>query len=568
MSNSSEVGACTINVNSYKCSIQKISVSTTWKSPTAETSDSAVVTAFHYQSEKKDKTMYLVSSPKGKMVTITTIRDEADCQRENHKKYVLSSGTETYNSTTNNKPAGLGGANSTPSGGTNQSSTKPEKKDEKREIKKGEMVNIKCYKIDGVLEAFKYFTFPIPTLKKYTTLFKYQTCKEGTFKYKFISYPDISYRIEFALGAGGIKNIGGTTRFDRKSKNLSYVSTQLSTLNSDSLDYELKLSPTLEATTTYNGGNDKLKLKINFDTSKEIARLTYSHDSVEQELGSEFLQKIPKGIQKFKDILSLMKKICTADFVKELREFDTTNLLKYKVKPFQLMMAPPNVLLCYEGKYQTSKDLSRIGRCLDFGIACAPLISISFTVDLLYLILNFISGGTYNGFLAILGNLDYVIGKLLGKDYKKKYKDTTPFSADVYFRFIITGAIEGSVHAIIDTSQKDPYTLSGSLAGELKVDLEAGAKGSINVFFVAVEAEAKGSASSGIRIVERLERHVQEQPGGLSLTAECIFKGLKIKYIVQANVAAMQTYSYGRKWDDEKSLLPEKTLFSNQWIIA
>lgn len=563
MSDSSETGACTIKVQSYKCSIKKISVSTKWKAPTAEIAETVTVTAFNNQSGMNGKTMYLVSSPEGKDVTINTTRVEGSCQRANHKKYVISCSTDTYNPS--NKTPGLGGPNIGNQGGTNQSSNKSGNQDKELEIKKEEKLKIKCYEINGVAEAFRYISLPVPTLKKYTTTFKYLSCTEGTIQYKFISYPDISYKIEFSLGAEAKNNFNKTSKFEAKTKNLSYVSTQLSTMNTTAFDVELKFSPSLIASTTFNGGNDQLEFTLNFDKEKEIAHLKYKHNSVEHELGSQGIQDTGKTIQRFKDLLIVIKRISSIDFLSELWNFDSTNLVKYNLKPYTLKLAPPNVLLCYEGKYQTSRDLTRIGRYIDFGIACEPLIKISFVVDLLFLILNLATSGAATGFLAMLRNLDKVIVKILGNNYKKEYKNASPFSADVYFNLTISGAINGSIHAIIDTSEKkDPYTFSGSIAGELKVDLEAGAKTKIDAFFLVAEGEVSGSGSTGIKIVERLENHIQ-QGGGVSFIVEGIFMGIKVKYCVKAKVAAMQTYSYGRNWDGDATLMKESTLFSKRW---
>ena len=549
---SNTVDASNVCVQSYKCSIKKITVSTEWKAPTAEIKETVTATAFNSMGGVNGKTLYLVSSPKGKDVTINTTREAGDCIRQNHKNFHIIT-------TDNSKKA-----NSNKDKQSSNSTCDPNNIE-------GVITNtlkrkIKCYEIEGFQEPFKYFLLPVPTLKNYTTTFKYLSCIEGAIKYNIISYPDISFKIEFAIGAEAKKNFNKTSKFEAKTKNLSYADTQLKKMNTTALDAELKISPSFIASTTFNGGNGKLELTINFDKDKEIAHLIYKHNSVEHELGSQDIQNAGKTIQSFKDILTVIKRISSIDFLSELWNFDSSNLVKYNLKPYTLKLTPPNFLLCYEGKYQTSKDLTRIGKYLDFGIACKPFIKISFTVDLLYLILNLATSGTAIGFLAILRNLDKVIVKILGSNYKKEYKNAAPFSADVYFNFIVSGAINGSIHAIIDTSQKDPYTVTESISGELKVDLEAGAHVSIKAFLLVAEGEVSGSGSTGIKIVEKLERHIQKGGGGgVSFIVEGIFMGLKIKYSVKANVGLSKTYSYGGNWDGDATLLKERSLFSHRW---
>ena len=562
MGNSSEEGACTINVDSYKCSIKKITVSTKWKAPTAEVPDTATATVFDSKSGKSGKTIYLVSSPEGKTIKLKTVREGGQCQRDNHKKYVISREDSSLGnlnfgmSLGNNK-----GVNNTSTQSSDKSADKPEEKD----INNEEDLSIKCFKIGGKLDSFKYLSLPLPTLKSYVTTFKYNSCTEGSFQYRIISYPDLSFRLEGSIGTEAKKYRNNTSPFEKKTANLNYVKSQLQDLNDEkTMEAELKFSPSLSAKTTYNGGKSELELIINFDSKKEIVQFKYKHDSTVVDLGSELIQELTGAGKKFVDLFKLLKKICTIDFIKEFVAFDATKLVK-NYKPYKLSLAPPNVLVCYEGKYHVSKDLTRIGKYYDLGVATKPFIKISFKIDLLFLILNVVSGGTATGFYVMLKNLDKVIGKILGNSYKKTYKDTKPFKADIYFNFIISGAVNGSIHWIRDSLQKqNPNTFSGSIEGVLAVDLEAGAVCKLDILIVAVEAEVSASASSGIKVVEKFVNQMMKD-GALVLSTEIIFMGLKLKYCVTGKVGLMRTTSYGRNLlDGNPTLMKESTLLSHQ----
>lgn len=557
---SSEVGACKINIESYKCSIKKITVSTKWKAPTAEIAETVTTTVYDNKNAKWGKTIYLVSSPEGKNITIKAERENGKCPRDDHKKYLMSLGKQNLSLPS----ANLLNPKQPVSNSDNKKKTSQENE---KEIKNEEELTIKCFNIDAIKESFKYLWFPIPIVKDNSTSFKYISCKEGTFQYIIISYPDISARLEFSIGTEAKKNRNKTSPFEKKTSSLKNVPSQLKQIDSKALDVELNFSPSLTATTTCNGGKDELEFTVNFDKKKEFAHLKLKHDSNTIELGSEFLQDISGKLNSFVDIIKLLVKICEIDFLKELRQFDATKLVN-NYKPYKLNLAPPNVLFFYEGKYQTSKDLTKIGKLIDIGIACEPLIKISFTVDLLFLILSAVSAGTATGFYVMLKNLDKVIGKILGDNYKKTYKDTKPFEADVYFNFIVSGAINGSLHWIINTTEKaNTNSYSGAIKGVLKADLEAGAKLSLDVFIVAVEGEASASGSTGIKIKLGLENRILQGSGFVYLI-EGIFLGIKIKYCVKGKVGLMKTTSYGGSLvDGDATLMKETYLFSQKWTV-
>ena len=565
----SEVGAAQIEVKSFKCSITKISASTEWENPNGKT-ESVTTTVFD-KNEKEGKTIYIITSPKGKEVTIKTERDDGQCQRKEHKNYNMVWYSFVKDETQNNSKSSLN-----PLGLITLKSPldpfdfKKVPQKTESETKSSESLKIKCFEVGGAYQALMYIPLPIPIDKDYVSTFRYLSCKEGAIQYRIVSYPDISFKVEFAIGTDAVKNKNKTSKFERNTKNYSYHATQLKEINANALDADIEFSPSLTALTTYNGGEDKLEIVFNFDKEKEFCQAKYKHGSREEEYGSK-LFNIRGTIKKVKDLCSLISKISKIDFLKEFMQFDAKDLVD-GYKPYKLKLGSPNVLFSYEGKYQTSKDLTRIGKHIDFCFACEPLLSISFTVDLLFLILSAASAGTATGFYVMLKNLDKVIGKILGDNYKqeyrKKYKNTKPFEFGVNFNFIITGSVNGSFHWIIDTTEKkNPNSNSSYIEGVVKADLEAGAKCKLDVIIVSVEGEASASGSTGIKIKLGLENHMLQGKGWLYLI-EGVFMGIKINYIITGKVGLMSTKSYGGDLlKGNPTLLPETTLFSGQWTL-
>lgn len=569
MANTSEVGAAEVNVKSYQCSIEKVTATTKWKAPNREVAENVSITVYDNTS-RVGKSIYIISSPEGKKVTVNAKRDSGECQREEHKKYkrlwddFVKDDTQTDSKSSFN-PLGLLAVKSP----LDPYSFKRNPREQEEEIKEN-VCNIKCYEVGGAYQALSYISLPIPIDKNYVTTFKYYSCKEGMFQWRIISYPDISFKVEFAIGTDAVKNKNKTSKFERNTKNYSYHATQLKDINANALDTNIEFSPSLTAMTIYNGGEDQLEIKFNFDKEEEFCTAKYKHGSREEEYGSK-LFNIRGTIKKVKDLCSLISKISKIDFLKEFTQFDAKDLVS-NYKPYKLKLGSPNVLFSYEGQYHTSKDLTRIGKYIDFCFACEPLLSISFTIDLLFLILSAVSAGTATGFYVMLKNLDKVIGKILGDNYKqeyrKKYKNTKPFEFDVYFNFIITGAVNGSIHWIIDTTEKkDPNSNSGYIEGVVKADLEAGAKCKLDLIIVAVEGEASASGSTGIKIKLGIENHMLQGRGWLYLV-EGIFLGLKVNYIITGKVGLMSTKKYGGDLlNGDATLLPKTTLFSKQWTI-
>lgn len=586
------VGACKVNVESYKCSIKKITVSTKWKAPTAEIPEQVTTTVFDKQWAKwGGKSIYLISSPEGKDVTIKTERENGKCPRDNHRKYVMSKGISKDNtqviSQTPISPVGLSSPNPvsqvTPirnvksQSTTNQSTTNPAQANQNStyqnkgtDIKAEEKLKINCFEISDVIEAIKYCLLPIPAskVKNSTTNFKYVSCNEGSFQYSIIPYPDITFKLELSIGTKETKKKqGGFSHLERNATKLNRTDDQLGELMGDA-NTDLKFSPPkINALTTFNGKKDELEVNIDFDTDEEIINCRYKHDAKELEVGSEGIQFLFISYNKFFDLVKFLAKVCNGEFIQGFIGFDAKSLTQ-SYKPYKWKLSPPSISISFEGQYHTSKDLLKIGKLFDVCLACKPLIELSLTVDLLFLILSAVSAGTATGFYVMLKNLDKVIGKILGDDYKKAYKDTKPFEADVYFNLVLSGAINGSVHWLIDTTQEaNSNSKLSSIEGIIKVDLEAGAKVSLDVFIVAVEGEASASGSTGIKIKVNTEQNGQQEKG-IPIIVEGYFLGIKIKYCIKGKVALMKTASAGGSLvDGETKLLDTTQIFSKQWVL-
>jgi len=566
MASVTEVGASKIEVESYKCSIKKISASTEWENTDGKTE--MVTTTVFDKNAKNGKTIYVISSPKGKEVTIKTEREDGQCQRENHKQYGRSWVDYQIDETKDVTLASRLPSNKLTSkivalklpvypyslNGNSQKETS--------EIKQVESFDIKCFEIGGALEALKYWKLPIPLDKKCTTQFSQRSCKEGAFNYQIISYPDICFYLEFSIGTDEAKKKkNGRSHFVRQTKSEKYLPKRAKALFEEAPGVEMKiLPPSIIASTTYNGGDDELEVKLDFDDDNELFHFKYKHDSLETEFGSELLQEIPGTIKKFKELKRLIKKFY--DTKKNFKELGIDLVKNYK--PYTIKLNPPSITLSVDGKYQTSRDLTKIGKFYDICFACEPLISVSLTIDLLYIILTGLSAGTATGIYLMLKNLDKVISKLLGAYWKKKYKATKPFECDIYFDLVVTGAINGNVHWLIDTTEeRGADSTKGSIEGVLKVDLKAGVKASVNVlYFISAGGEVSASGSSGIKFILGCENRIL-QGEGLILPYETRFLGLTIKYCVKGSIGFFRTYSFGGGIEGETTLLDSRPI---KWL--
>jgi hypothetical protein len=580
MASTAEVGACKVEVESYQCSIKKITASTKWKAPSAELSETVTTTVFESKNATKEKTIYLVTSPEGKKVTIKVERDEGQCKKTNHKEYVTSwidYKKEEENQERNQNPTSYDGTESKfnvkgllvaaakdaalsavlPYFLPYNLITTPIKKEEV--VKNESIQEIKCFEIAGVLEALKYWNLPLDLEYPYTTTFKHVTCKEGPFQYKIISYPDISFKLEASIGTTEKeKKKNGRSHFERQTNSKKYLTERATALVEEAPKTDLKFkAPSFTASTTYNGGKDELEVKLDFDKEKDFLSFKYKHDPIEAEIGSGFIQDISGTLKKFKDCRDLVNKF--RDVEKNFKKLGIDLVKNYK--PYKFEFNSPNISLSVEGQYQTSKDLTRIGKFYDICLDCEPLLSISLTIDLLFLILSAASAGTAAGIIVLLKNLDKVIEKLLGKKYKKKYEDTKPFECDIYFDLVVTGAINGEVHWIIDTSEKsNPNSTAGSIEGVLSVDLKAGIKASIKFFyFVSASGEISASGSSGIKLKIGFDNRVA-QGEGLIVPFETMFLGITIKYCLKGSVGLTKIFSIGGGFEGETELLDKRRI--------
>lgn len=580
MAGISEVGAAEVDVKSYKCSIKRITASTKWKAPSAELPETVTALVFDSNNPKEEKTIYLVTSPEGKKVTIKTVRDEGECKKENHKEYITSwidyekeegeqeqdQDPSSYDRTESKfnikglmaaavKDAALSAA--LPYFLPYNLTRTPIKKEEV--IKNESEQKIKCFEIAGVSAALKYWKLPLKLDYPYTTLFKHVTCKEGAFQYRIVSYPDISFSLELSVGTTETaKKKNGRSHFKRQTSQAKYLDDRAEALVKEGPRTDLKLEPPkLTASTTYNGGDDELEVKLDFDKDEEFISLSYKHDPYEVKIGSEFIQELSGTIKKFKDCRDLINTFRNVE--KNFKEIGIDLVKNYK--PYKFEFNPPNIFLSVEGQYHTSRDLTRIGKYYDICFGCDPLMSISLTIDLLFLILSAVSAGTAAGIIVMLKNLDKVIEKLLGKKYKDKYKDTKPFECDIFFDLVVTGAINGEADWIIDTTEEgNPNSNTGAIEGVLKVDLKAGVKASIKFFyFVSASGEISASGSSGIKLRIGFNNRVA-QGEGLIVQLETIFLGITIKYCVRGSVGLTKTFNLGGSIEGETKLLDKKKI--------
>lgn len=603
MSGIAEVGATGVELSEHQCSIKKITLSTKWEAPGSEKSEDVCATVYDNTSGEDGKTIYLISSPDGKEVTIKTEREGGKCQRESHKKYQMS-WTDFKKEGKEEKGKDENGAEKKELN-NNQSDISYSRMESKlnteglalaaskdaelssllpvlppfnlirtpikieEEIKNECEINIKCFEIGGVFEVLKYWRFPVSLDNKYITKFSYLSCKDSPIHYQIISYPDISFKLEFTIGTNEAeKKKNGRSHFERQTKSYKYVPEKLNDLVEEAPDVDLTITPpSFSASTTYNGGKDKLKVDIDFDSDNELFHFKYKHDSFETAFGSELLQDIPKTLKKIGDLCKLLDKLCNIE--KNFKDIGISLANNYK--PYKLKLNPPSVSLSVEGKYQTSRDLTIIGKYFDVVCAFEPLVSISLTVDLLFLLISAATSGAGTGFYVMLKNFDKVVGKLFGNTYKKKYKDTKPFSVDIYFDFVVTGAINGKMHWIVDTTEKrNANSNSGSIESVFKFDLKAGAKASLNVYYVvATDGEISGSSSSGISFNLGFKNRIL-QGDGLTVLFETIFLGLKIEYCVKGKVGLFKTFSFGGDFADGEIDIFKKTkidMFSKEFVF-
>ena len=577
MANVTEVGAADIKVQDYKCSIKEITVTSKWKAPNAEVSENVTTTVFDSKSEKKgvQKNIYIITSPDGKDITVKTVREDGNCQRDNHKKYQKQ--WEDYKATKAKDDRW-------PLPVLPYEITTTSQKEEKTIVQE-EKHTIKCFEIGGASEAFKYLPLPIELDRDCVTAFKYNSCKEGPVFYKVTAYPDISFKAEVTVGTKMAKLKRSSysaapegqkyekkykTSFERETASAKYIPERIEGVYDDYTHAKKKIAPpTITLSTTYNNEKDEIEIKVDTDVKEKDNELfygKYKHDSAEIQIGTAVIQKFGKTVKKAKDTIELLGKICNLQFLKDFIDFDAADLIK-NYKPYKIKLEPPSVSITVEGKYQTSKDLTRIGKYIDIGCALDPLLCISLTIDLLFLILSAVSAGTATGIYMIIKNLDKVLEKVLDKDYKKKYEGRLPVDLDIYIDLVLTGSVGGDFHLMINTAEDsykdmptDYVSASESIEGELKVDLKAGIKASVNIlYFVTANGELSASGSSGIKVKLGLVNRIL-QGEGMSLQFDTIFLGLKIKYCVKGKVGLFKSFRVGGSIEGETELLEKRKI--------
>lgn len=564
MPNISEVGAAKVEVENYQCSIKKITVSTKWKAPLQEASETVEAVAYDHVEAKDGKTLYLVTSSEGKKVTVKTERVDGKCPRKSHKNYKMS--WDDY------KKKESENANQEDNSKTVSYSTRTETKFNakelalaagkdallsfplspillpfnliktpitvKKEIKNEDSYEIKCFEVGGAWEALKYWRLPIPLDNKYVTQFSHISCKEGPIHYQIISYPDISFELE------------------------------LSTEANDTDDSHLFCLPTFTATTTYNAKKSKIELEVNFEKdAEEYVKFKYiEQNTVISEFSSEVLQEIPSILKNPLDFFRAVKRILNLDFIHEFLGFDISEY-KENTKVVDFKPVPPKGSISVKGQYRTSKDLTKIGKYYEINLSLDPLIGVTCTIDLLYWILTSVSGGAYAGVYVLIKNIKPILEKLLGDDIEK-----APVSADIYVKLEITGKINSSLQFFIDTIQEEQrnYSLT-PVEGVLDIDLKAGVKASIDILYIFNgEVELSGSASSGISLQFGLEDHFAEGRG-LVVPMTILFNGMKFKYCVKAcagfkKVKLMKKY-LGIDKEGEIKVWDKKELFSHEFEL-
>jgi hypothetical protein len=333
--------------------------------------------------------------------------------------------------------------------------------------------------------------------------------------------------------------------------------------------------PEFKLSTTYNAKKCKLELKIDLnknDDEKEPHEYVYfkyiENNTVVTELSSQIIQSLPKFISNAKKFFTTVKKICTHEFIDEFIAFDKSKLKK-DFKPGKFKLVPPSVNLEVEAKYNSSRDLLQIGKYYSITLSCDPLIGLTYTLDLLYLIVNLVTSGTGAGIYLLIKNIKPVLESLLGDDLD------SPLDGDIYVDLVITGKINASLQYIIDTIKSNEGSNKLSMTpveGVLDVDLKAGAKLSINLFYIATAAaEASMTASSGISIQAGFENHLKEKKG-IVVPLSILFNGLKIKWCVKASAGLKKTKisnktHVGVEKEGEKKVWDKKEIFSRDFVF-
>lgn len=570
MPNNTGTGASDVSVSSFKCSVEKITVSTKWKAPLKEVSENIEAVAFDSANAKECKTLYLITSPDGKKVTLKFQRDEGQCTRSSHANYTVKwdeyeeqeNPTESVSYDRTESHINTKGLLIAAGKDILLSSVlrlpcvlpinliKTPKKIE--EPIKGESIHeIKCFEIGGLLDALKYWNLPIPMDTHYVTRFSHTTCKEGVFSYQIVSYPDIKFTIELSIG---IKKENKDSNNKGTDSSEGFV-----------LPYKI-CRPKFEAKTTFNHENYEAKLKADFNKdSDEYVSFTYiKNGHVLTDLSSAGFQQIKK-IKKPLDFLKALAKIGSNKVIGDFLAFDVNTIPKDKRhKVVDIKPVYPNGSIKVEGAYRTSKDLTQIGRYVTIKAALDPLIGVDFKLDILYIILNCATGGAATGIYMLAKNLKEVLKSVLDNEY-----DELPVNGDAYINLEIKGLFNINFNFVIDSIKDNDKHHSQQLEAFIKLDLDAGINLSLQIFyFITAAIDFSIGLHTGFKFIAYLQYLGIKE--GLSVPFEILFNGLKITYTAKANVGLkkVKVNDKGRKGldiEDEKKLMDKKTLMTTKF---
>lgn len=573
-------GGSKVEYSWYKCEIKKITVSTKWIVPYKDVPETVETVVFDKNVSTKEKTIFLITSSKGKDITIKVTREGGKCKTSGHKEYEMThpscegedKGTKTeYISYDTNKIITTNQYMTVPGEfHTNHCKVTPVK--ENRLIPNESTVKIKyfkikeanVFKIDNDYAVFKYIDLPIPLVgdKEFVTKFSHATCK-GKIEYQIVSYPDVSFELKVSFGSEiDKKNTKGDdsryeighTQAEIKTNNIvNTVTKDVKALTKGAFVYHdptkfRVLLPSINFSAYFDGGTNKGE---GYNGEKYEVRLT----------PDEFLQAWSQfgKIKKLKGLERIIKMKYDKDkggwgLLKYLFCIDNEDKKKFnKYKPYRINLNPPNVLLSGKWQYHTSKDLTKPGRFIDISLVFNPLICVSLTVDVLYLLLGLLPC-VGPGLYVILKNLNTIFETVIGHGYEEKYTGCEPFdvNVDVYINFVITGSISGNVHWIINTTESiNSNSTRTAVEGVLKCDLMAGVKASINIFyFVSAECELSASGSTGIKFLLEFENRILQEEG-IEAFYKIIFLGLEFKLCAKVQVGLMKSISLGDSYEEQ-----------------
>lgn len=375
------------------------------------------------------------------------------------------------------------------------------------------------FKFEKIEKFKKYLFLPIPTYiqgnqKTEIPLF-FPSCKNKP-KTSVIPYPDIDFTIELNLDFA-------TDEEDKKKEDYKGLSKDFSFL----------------FTTNYNDSpRAKDELKIDKDGISVSKELKYKTDDDKEELDEEVKAKL----EIFKILSSIFSKAKKIDeTIKELLDAPDAKVVKPDI-------IEPNITFNATWQYDTSKDLSKIGRLLDFTLKGEPLIGAGFTIDLLQVVLNLLTPGMG----TLYRELENAINSIDKDDQLK-----------VYFDLELNGQINLGGNLKINTadiSNDTSVKLDGNaeVSAELKVGIFVKAK----TWIFVTENEISGSASSSIKGGGYFKAKFND---GLFFSPYLLFDGLKLKIVIRGEIGLkikVDIFSADGSITTEATILPPVELIS------